>query len=75
MYIRRSSKILELFLKYAERSKVITPIYVSMWYLLGDRCASTKMVLMLRQFIREGILSPKCEKCFIRDMLNACCYS
>ena len=74
MYVRRSSKILEIFLKYAERSKVITPIYVSMWYLHGGRCASTKMILMLRQFIREGILTPKCEKCFIRDMLSCCCY-
>ena len=74
MHVRRSSKILELFLKYANRSKVITPIYVSMWYLHGGRCASTKMILMLRQFIRERILTPKCETCFIRDMLSACCY-
>ena len=75
MYVRRSATILELFIKYANRSKVITPVYVSMWYLYGGRCASTKMILMLRQFIREGIIKPECSKCFIRDMLSACCYS
>ena len=75
MYVRRSATILELFLKYANRSKVITPVYVTMWYLHGGRSASTKLVLMLRQFIREGIIKPECNKCFIRDMLNACCYS
>ena len=75
MYVRRSATILELFIKYANRSKVITPVYVSMWYLHGGRCASTKMILMLRQFIREGIIKPECNECFIRDMVSACCYS
>lgn len=74
MYVRRNVDILKLFMKYTEKSKIVTPACVVIWYLSGSKNASLKLVLMLKCFIREGIIKPACNKCFIQDMLNACCY-
>jgi hypothetical protein len=72
-YVRRDHKILELFLKYATKSQVVTSAYVADWYFRGGHQGPVKMLRMLKLLIEEKVIKVKCEECYLRKMLDACC--
>ena len=73
MHVRRDHKVLEFFLKYASKSKVITQRNVIDWYFKGGSDGPILMITMLKTFVKEGIIEVKCVDCFIRKVVDACC--
>lgn len=71
--VRRDPKVLELFLKYARKSQVLTASRVVNMYLRGNRNGPYEMVAILKLLIREKVINVKCEDCFMRSMMEACC--
>ena len=65
--------MLELFLKYARKSQVLTASRVVNMYLRGNRNGPYEMVAILKLLIREKVINVKCEDCFMRSMMEACC--